>query len=219
MRSDYVLNAEVRVGKGRQASRRLRRAGKIPAILYGGGDAPIPIEVEHKELQWNLEHEAFYSQILSVKFNNKVERAILRDLQRHPSKPQILHIDLQRVRVDEEIRVNVPLHFMGEESSPGVKQQGGVVSHMLTEVEVECLPENLPEYIAVDVSNLQLNEAIRLSDLVLPQGVQLVELVHGEQHDHMLMTINPPRADEAAAPGAQEQAPGSSASGETGSSS
>lgn len=218
MRSDYVLNAEVRVGKGRQASRRLRRAGKVPAILYGGGDEPIPLEVEHKELQWNLEHEAFYSQVLSVKFKDKIERAILRDLQRHPSKPQVLHFDLQRVRVDEEIRVNIPLHFLGEETAVGVKLQGGVVSHLLTEVEVACLPEKLPEYIEVNLSNLQVNETIRLSELVLPQGVELVELVHGEQHDHLIVTISPPKVEEAAGLDAQGGVPGS-ASGETGSSS
>ena len=215
MNTEYVLNAELRADKGRGANRRLRRAGKVPAILYGGGDEPLSIALEHKELLWNLEREAFYSQVLSVKVNGRVEKAILRDLQRHPSKTKVLHIDLQRVRIDQAIRVNVPLHYIGEETAAGVKQQGGVISHLLTEVEVECLPANLPEYIDVDVSNLHLNESIRLSDLTLPKGVELVELIHGDKHDHMIVTINPLRQGEVAESGIEEGEEGLAEGGET----
>ena len=197
MSTEYVLNAELRADKGRGANRRLRRAGKVPAILYGGGDDPLPIALEHNELIWNLEREAFYSQVLTVKLDGKVEQAILRDLQRHPSKTKVIHLDLQRIRIDQKIRVNVPLHYIGEESAVGVKQQGGTISHLMTEVEVECLPANLPEFINVDISNLQLNESLRLSDLILPNGVEVVELIHGNKHDHVIVTINPLRQGDA----------------------
>ena len=214
MSTEYVLNAELRAGKGRGANRRLRKAGKVPAILYGGGEDPLPITLEHNELLWNLEHEAFYSQVLSVKVNGKVEQAILRDLQRHSTKTRILHLDLQRVRIDQKLRVNVPLHYIGEENAVGVKQQGGVISHLLTEVEVECLPANLPEYIDVDVSNLHLNESIKLSELTLPKSVELVELIHGDKHDHRIVTINPLRHGAVVEPGGEEAEGGLAEGGE-----
>jgi large subunit ribosomal protein L25 len=195
MSIDFVLNAERREEQGKRASRRLRHAGKIPAILYGAGSKPVALSLDQNAFLRNLEHEAFYSHVLTIKFNGTSERAILRDLQRHPSKPTILHVDLQRVLETEELRVAVPLHFIGEEVAYGVKMQGGNLSHLLTEAEVACLPANLPEYIDVDVSNLHVNDSIRLSDVKLPEGVSFFDLTHGTEQDHILVTVYPPRGE------------------------
>lgn len=194
---DFTLNAEPRGGKGKTASRRLRREGKVPGILYGADKEPTPISLAHNLLEQNLQYEGFFSHILNVKLNGETERAILRDLQRHPSKPLIQHIDLQRISAGEKLRVNVPLHLMGEEQAPAVKQRGGVVSHLQVEVEVSCLPEDLPEYLELDISNLDLNESLRLSDIPLPKGVEIVELGYGEEHDNAVVSIHLPRAERA----------------------
>lgn len=191
--SDFVLNAELRDDRGKGASRRLRRTGKVPAIMYGGHQEPTSISLIHNELAHELENEAFFSHILTVKLDGKEENAIVKDLQRHPSKPVILHIDLQRVSATENIRVHVPLHFINEATSPGVKA-GGLVAHSVTEVEVQCLPKNLPEFIEVDLGNLELNEIIHLSDIKLPADVELVELAHGDEHDQAVASIHMPRA-------------------------
>ena len=199
MNDEFFLTAKPRAEKGKGASRRMRRGGEVPAILYGAGKAPMPITLDHTQFSLGLQNEAFYSHILSVSVDGNVEKAILRDLHRHPHKPVILHADLQRVTEDEEIRVNVPLHFVGEDVAIGVKQQGGHVSHLMTEVEVSCLPGNLPEYLNVDVSGLQLNEFVRLSELALPAGVSLVELSHVTERDQTVVTINPARQEVAEA--------------------
>jgi large subunit ribosomal protein L25 len=195
MSIDFVLNAEWREEQGKGASRRLRHAGKIPAILYGAGSKPVALSLDQNAFLRNLEHEAFYSHVLTIKFNGTSERAILRDLQRHPSKATILHVDLQRVLETEELRVAVPLHFIGEEVAYGVKMQGGNLSRLMTEAEVACLPANLPEYIDVDVSNLHVNDSIRLSDVTLPEGVSFFDLTHGTGQDHILVTVHPPRGE------------------------
>jgi len=215
MSVDFVLNAERRNDEGKGASRRLRRTGRVPGVIYGAGKDAVSISLNHKDLLKNLESEAFYSHILTVKLDSGEEQAILKDLQRHPSKPAVLHIDLQRVSANEKIRVHVPLHFMGEEVAPGVKQGGGVVAHSLTEVEVSCLPKDLPEFIEVDLSKLDLNEPVHLSELKLPAGVEIVELAHG--HDLPVVSIHVPRAakePEAAPEEAGEEAPGEEAGGE-----
>jgi len=191
--SDFVLTAELRNDMGKGASRRLRGAGKVPAIMYGGHEEPTSISLIHNELAHQLENEAFFSHILTIKLGGKDENAIVKDVQRHPSKPLILHIDLQRVSATETIRVHVPLHFINEASSPGVKA-GGLATHSLTEAEVQCLPKDLPEYIEVDLGNLEVNEIIHLSDIKLPAGVELVELSHGEGHDQAVASIHLPRA-------------------------
>ncbi len=195
MKDQFVLTAKPRAHQGKGASRRLRHQGEVPAILYGAGKAPVAITLDHTEFSLGLKNEAFYSHVLTVNLDGNVEKAILRDLQRHPHKPVILHADFQRVMEDEEIRVNVPLHFVGEDVAIGVKQQGGHVSHLMTEVEVSCLPRDLPEYINVDVSGLELNESIRLSELALPDGVSLVELSHGAERDQPMVTISPARQE------------------------
>lgn len=190
MQKSFEINAELRTDKGKGASRRLRRTDKVPAIIYGGKQDAQSITVDHTELMLHLEHEAFYSHILSVKVDGKAEKAILRDLQRHPSKPRVLHADFLRVSETEKLRMNVPLHFMNADISVGVKDEGGVVSHLSTEVEVSCLAKDLPEYIEVDLANLELGQAIHLSELKLPSGVELVELSHGEAHDQAIVNIH-----------------------------
>jgi large subunit ribosomal protein L25 len=192
MAISFELNAEPRSDMGKGASRRLRRAGKVPAILYGGDKDPEALTLSQNEVLRNLEHEAFYSHILTVKSGAKEVQAILRDLQRHPSKTIIMHMDLQRVVATEKLWTNVPIHIIGEDVAPGVKA-GGLVSHDLTEVEVECYPKDLPEYIEVDISALEVGESIHLSGLKVPAGVTLTELERGEDHDISVVTIHAKR--------------------------
>ena len=154
MQDQFELKASPRSEKGKNAMRRLRRTGRVPVVVYGGGSEPAHLSVQADELFHHLEHEAFYSHVLSLDVNGKKERVILRDLHRHPSKPQILHLDLMSVREDQEIKVHVPLHFTGEEECVGVKEDGGVINHLQTDVEVSCLPGNLPEFINVDIALL-----------------------------------------------------------------
>ena len=206
------LVAELREDQGKGASRRLRREGKVPAILYGGGRPPRAISLQHNKLLRALEDESFYSSVLNVTVGDKNQETILKDVQRHPSKPQILHIDLQRIVAGEAIRMSVPVHFMGEDAAVGVKQQGGVLNKMLTEVDVQCLPKDLPEYLEIDVSALEIGDLLHISDIKLPEGVELIDLSHGdESDDKALVQVTMPRAaveaedeDEEAAPEADE---------------
>lgn len=195
MSVEFTLDAQPREGCGKSAVRRLRRAGMVPAIVYGADKDPMPIALEYRVITQSLAHEAFFSHILTLNVNGASERVILRDLQRHPANTQVTHMDLQRVSEDEEIRVRVPLHFVGEEIAPGVKLEHGVVSHMLSEVEVSCLPKDLPEFIEVDISGLHLNDALHLSDLKVPQGVELLELDVDEEQDAAVVSIHAPRVE------------------------
>lgn len=208
MAINFELRAEVRTDAGKGASRRLRREGKVPAILYGAGEAPLMLTLEHNPVAHSLENEAFYSHVLNVNVGGKSVRAVLKDLQRHPYRALIMHVDLQRVSETEKLRMTVPLHFLGEDVAPGVKQSGGIVVHMLTEVEVSCLPRDLPEYLEVDVSNLHVNETLHLSNVRLPKGVELIELSHGPEHDQPVVSIHLPRAAVEAEPGAEAPAAG-----------
>lgn len=195
MKISFELAAEFRDGQqGKGASRRLRHAGKVPAILYGGHQEPRTLSVDHHKLLQLLDNERFYSSILNVRIGEQAQPVILKDVQRHPAKHAVLHLDLQRVVETEKVRLHIPLHFSGEATAIGVKTQGGIVSHQKTEVEVTCLPKDLPEFIAVDVSGLSLNQSLHLSDLKLPEGVQFVELVHGR--DSTVVSIHAPRAEE-----------------------
>ncbi len=187
---EYTLTAEKRDAKGKGASRRLRRTNKVPGIMYGAGKDAMPLMFDHNELIRNLQHESFYSHILTIKIGAEEERAVLKDLQRHPARPTIQHLDLQRVSETEKLRMHIPLHFKGEDISPGVKTNGGVVSHQMVEVEVSCLPKHLPEFIEVDVSALDIGDSLHLSNLVLPEGVELVELLHGDEHEHDLPVVS-----------------------------
>jgi large subunit ribosomal protein L25 len=194
----FELNAEVRTDVGKGASRRLRHANKIPAIIYGGDKDPVSLTMDHDKLFHALENEAFYSHILTINVDGKGEKAILRDLQRHPSKPTVMHADFQRVSATEKIHMNVPLHFENEDTAVGVKDQGGLISHNATDVEVICLAQNLPEYITVDVATLEVGHSLHLSDLVMPEGVELVQLALGEGHDQPVVSIHMPRGGGAA---------------------
>jgi large subunit ribosomal protein L25 len=191
----FELNAEQRNDTGKGASRRLRHAGKVPAIMYGGGKDPESLTLSHNEVIRNLEQEAFYSHILTIKVGGGETRAILRDMQRHPSKAIIMHMDLQRVSENEKLKTHVVLHFLGEEDAVGVKA-GGIVSHELSEVAIECLPKHLPEFIEVDISALDIGDSIHLSGLQVPEGVTLTELARGEDHDLSVVSVNVKRVVE-----------------------
>lgn len=201
---DFNLTAEVRTDAGKGASRRLRRSGKVPGVVYGAHKEAVAITLDHTQLSRHLENEAFYSHILTLSVGKEKQQAILKDLQRHPYKPIIMHADFLRVSADEEIRVNVPLHFLNEATAVGVKQQGGVISHVLTQLEVSCLPKDLPEYIEVDVAALEIGQSLHISDLKLPAGVKSVELSHGEEHDQPVVAIHHARVTVEEEPAAEE---------------
>lgn len=187
----FVLEAKARVNAGKGASRRLRRKeSAVPAILYGGDKAPANISLTHKDLAYVLENETFFTSIVTLKIDGVAENAIIKDLQRHPSQPRLLHADFQRVLENRELHIKVPLHFLNESTSPGVKQGGGVVSHLLTELEIMCLPKHLPSYIEVDVGNVGLGQSLHISDLKLPEGVRSVSLGHGPAGDLAVVSIN-----------------------------
>ena len=183
------VTAQLRNDAGKGASRRLRRAGMVPGILYGAAKEPANIALNHNELIKHLEHEAFYSSILNVKLDGHEERAVLKDLQRHPSKPFILHCDLLRISDTDKIKVHVPLHFVGENVAPGVKA-GGAVSHHVTEVEISCLPKDLPEFIEIDVSAMEVGDAVSLSGITLPEGVEIPILAQGSQYDVPVVSLH-----------------------------
>jgi large subunit ribosomal protein L25 len=206
MKTSFELVAEFRETQGKGASRRLRHAGKVPAILYGGHSEARALTLSHQKLLIMLDNERFYSTILNLKVGEQTQAAILKDVQRHPYKNAIVHVDFQRVEDNQKIRISIPLHFVGAAASPGVKSQGGMVSHMRTEVEVSCLPKDLPEFIEVDLSGLALNESIHLSQLKLAAGVELLALA---KEDAAVVAIHSPRAEEpepTAAAGAVEGA-------------
>ena len=192
MSEDFVVKATSRTAQGSSASRRLRREGKVPTILYGGGEAPQMLAVDHNELLHHLEHEAFYSHILQVNVDGTEQRAVLKDLQRHPSKPYVLHMDLMRIVAGQKIRMTVPLHFVGEKQAPGIKDEGGVLDRMRNDLEIECLPKDLPEFIEVDVSGLGLNDSIHLEELTLPEGIVSIALMHEE--NWTVCAVHMPRA-------------------------
>lgn len=213
MKTSFELIAEVRAdNQGKGASRRLRHAGRVPAIMYGGHAEAATLSFDHQKLQVALQNERFYTTLLSIKIGDKIQVAILKDLQRHPAKPTILHLDLQRVLDDEPIRMTIPLHFKNAAIAPGVKTGGGQVSHLLNEVEIICLPKDLPEYIELDLAEMELNDSKHLSDLPLPAGVEIVLLSHG--HDEAVVSVHHPRvAEEAETPAAAaaEAAPAAAA--------
>jgi large subunit ribosomal protein L25 len=196
MKTSFELVAEFRDDQGKGASRRLRRSGKVPAILYGGRKEASALALDHARLVLMLENESIYSTILSLQVGEQKQAAVLKDLQRHPYKNQVLHIDFQRVLEDEKIRMRIPLHFVNETTAVGVKAQGGVVSHLRNDIEVLCLPKDLPEFVEVDLQELGLGQLIHLSELKLPEGVDLPELIHG--NDAAVVSIHMQRAEEVA---------------------
>ncbi len=203
MKTAFELAAEFRDAEGKGASRRRRRVNKVPAILYGGHREPRALALDHTKLMLMLDNERFYSTIINLKVGELSQAAILKDVQRHPAKNAVLHVDLQRVLEDEKIRITIPLHFKGEASSPGVKA-GGVVSHLRNEVEVSCLPKDLPEFVDVDLSGVGINQMLYLADLKLPEGVEVPELSHGRNSP--IVSIHHARAEEVETPAAEAAA-------------
>jgi len=186
----FEVLAEAREDIGKGASRRLRRTGRIPAILYGGHKDPTSITVSHSEMLKHLQHESFYSHILTVKLGDESEKVVLKDLHRHPSRPEILHADFQRISADEKITMQIPLHFINEDNCIGVKQEGGAISHHLTDIEVRCLPKDLPEYIEIDLANVHAGEIVHISNITCPEGVELTAVIHGGAEEHPVVSVN-----------------------------
>ncbi len=189
MAKEFDLIAELRTDQGKGASRRLRREGKVPAIIYGAGRPPRALTFDHNKVIRQLENESFYSSILHIQVNEKRQAAIVKDIQRHPSKPRVMHIDFQRIVEDEKIKMNVPIHYLNAEEADGVKQEGGSVSQLITDVEVSCLPKDLPEFFEVDIENLGLNEMLYISDITLPEGVEIPQLAQGPEQNRPIVSI------------------------------
>ena len=189
MAEKFDLIADFREDIGKGASRRLRRQGMVPAVIYGAGRPPRSISFDHNKVIKQLENESFYSSVLTIKVGEKSQAVILKDLQRHPAKRQIMHMDFQRIVEDQVIRMTVPIHFLNEEIAVGVKQGGGKVQHHMTEVEVVCLPRHLPEYLDLDVAELGLDEILKLSDIPLPEGVTIPALAQGEEANQPIVSI------------------------------
>ena len=192
MSSNFSLDLTPREDFGSNASRRLRQTGQVPVVVYGAGKDNAHFTTDHDALLHNLDTEAFHSAIIDINENGKTQGAILRQVQMHPFKSQILHIDLLRIKATELITLRIPLHFIGDEVAPGVKTFGGIFSRLITDVEIQCLPKDLPEYLEVDVSELELNQAVHITDIVLPEGVELSSAYH-DTDDFALASVSPPR--------------------------
>lgn len=189
---DFNINAESRSDVGKGASRRLRRDGKVPGIIYGSGKDPVSMTTDHNQLAHHLEHEAFYSHILTVTLDGKAQKVVLKDLQRHPAKPRILHVDFLRVGDNDVIHMQVPVHFINEDISAGVKS-GGLVSHLMNSIEIICKAKDLPEFLQVDIEKLEEGGSLHLSDIDMPKGVTSAALSHGADHDLPVVSIHTPR--------------------------
>jgi large subunit ribosomal protein L25 len=185
------INAKERKSKGTGASRRLRHEGTTPGILYGGVKDAISLEIDSKELFMQFRHEAFHASILTINLEGKKESVILRDFQMHPVRNNIQHIDFQRINENEKINVKVPFHFVNEDTAPGVKIEGGLVSHIMTEIDISCLPKDLPQYIEVDLGELAMGESIHLSEITVPEGVELTSLT--DENDPAITSISKPK--------------------------
>ena len=205
--SDYRLSAQSREEAGKGSSRRLRRLeGLVPAIVYGGKNKPKSIQLAHKDLKRALEEESFYSSVITLEIDGKEEPVILKALQRHPAKTVVLHADFQRASAGTVLKVNVPVHFLNETICTGVKMQGGVIHHDAVEIEVSCSPKDLPEFIEVDLAEVELDQVVHLSDLKAPKGVTFVALAH----DSDLPVVSIHKAKGASAEPAADEAEGES---------
>ena len=214
MATIHEIPAESRKDEGKGASRRLRRASKVPAILYGSTQEPASIQLDHNTVWLASQNEWFYSAILDLNLDGKTQKVLLRDMQRHPFKAQLLHLDFQRVDENKAIRIRVPLHFLNQEKSPAGKMAGVLISHAITDVEISCLPKDLPEFISVDLGELKVGDIVHLSDLKLPAGVEVPELRLGKEHDSAVVTAQEMKAEVEVAPVAEGEAAG--AAGATG---
>jgi large subunit ribosomal protein L25 len=194
MSDAFEINAEIREDMGKGASRRLRRlADQVPAILYGGDKAPTTLTLVRKDLEYALQNEAFYSHILTIKVGKSKQRAILKDLQRHPARDSVMHADFMRVSDDVSIKVHVPIHYLNEENCYGVKTEAGMIQHSATDIEVQCLPGDMPEYVEVDMLEVKIGDIIHISDIKLPEGVESVALSHGEDYDLAIASVLAPK--------------------------
>jgi large subunit ribosomal protein L25 len=187
MSDTHTITAEIRADVGKGASRRLRRAGRIPAVLYGGDKEPVALTLSHKDILHDSESESFYSSIMDISVEDgRTQQVVVRDLQRHPYKQQIMHLDFMRVSATEVLRISVPLHFVGEEESPAGKASGVVIQHQMTEIEIAALPKDLPEYLEVDLSKLDAGKAVMLADVKVPEGVEIPLLAQDEDAEYMV---------------------------------
>src|ERR1700747_2565934 len=193
MRISFTFGADIRATHGKGASRRLRHAGKVPAILYGAHQDAQALTLDQQNLLSMIADERFYSSIVQLKIGDRAQEAIIKDVQMHPAKNLVVHVDLQRVVATEKIRIRLPIHFKGQTVAPGVKNEGGVVSHMRADVEGSCLPKDLPEFLALDLSAMSLNDTKFLADIPLPPGVSIPELT---QRNAPVVSIHAPRAEE-----------------------
>ena len=190
--NEFEVVAQPRDALGTNASRRLRRTGRIPAILYGGGKDPMPLSIEENRIKKQIENEAFAAHVLTVKIDGAENQAVLKSVHREPATERVIHMDFQRISASSEIHMHVPLHFMNEEACPG-KKAGGIVTHLLVEVEVGCLPKDLPEYIEVDMAALDVGDAVHLSELTLPEGVHIMALAHNPDNDQPVVSVQHPQ--------------------------
>lgn len=194
MSAGFELDIESRDKLGKGHSRRLRRQDKVPAVVYGGGQEPMAILLDHNKLLHQMEREAFQTSILTLNLGKEALAAVVKDVQRHPAKRRVLHLDFQRVLEDEKITLLVPIHYTGQEAAIGVREQGGEVAILVADVEVSCLPRDLPEFLELDISAMELNQRRSLSELTAPEGVEILALAHDQ--DPVIITINPPRQEE-----------------------
>jgi len=202
----HEIKAQSRKDEGKGASRRLRRADMVPAVVYGAGQPPQSIQIEHNTILLSAKHEWFFSSVLDLNIDGQVQKVLVRDWQKHPFKLQMLHMDFQRVDENAALRVNVPVHFLNQEKSPAGKTSGVVISHNLTEVEVSCLPKDLPEFIELDLADLKPGDIVHLSQLKLPKGVEIVALHLGADHDIAVVTANAVKEEAEEAPAAEGEA-------------
>lgn len=190
---EFTLVAESRGDTGKGASRRLRKSEIVPAIVYGAKKAALSIQLKHSDVLKSSSQESFYSQILDLSIDGKVERVVLKDMQRHPYKPFVMHMDFQRVDESAALTIRIPVHFLNEENCIGVKQEGGVIARLMTEIEITCLPKDLPESIEVDVANLSVGDAVHLADLALPDGVEITAITSGGDGAAAIVQVTMPR--------------------------
>lgn len=197
MATQHIIKASLRKDEGKGASRRLRRAGQVPAIVYGGHQDPLSIQFDHHIVYHASHSEWFYSAIIDLDMGDSTQQVILRDMQRHPFKQQIMHLDFQRITAGEAITVSVPLHFLNQDKSPAGKSSDVVITHELNEIEISCLPKNLPEFIEIDLSALKQGDTVHLSQITLPEGVSIPELKLGREHDVAVVIARHGRVEEA----------------------
>ncbi len=191
--SDFTIVATKRDDLGKGASRRLRHAKQVLGIVYGADKEPVPFQIPHNELDKLLRHEAVYSSILDLELDGNKEAVVLKDMQRHPHKNIVMHIDLMRIDTSHKLTLNVPIHFLNEETCVGVKKNGGIIDHLINDIEVSCLPSDLPEFIEIDVQALDIDDAIHLGDIKLPEGVEIASLIHGGDPMQSVVSVHKPR--------------------------